>query len=243
MPKETFSNFVRRHRFKIQDILPSQPNVRTSQDFELAKCFPQHQRMEWHFGGAKLAELNRAFLAAQYMSTYSTNEAELFARLVSDLHDQEWLFALQFCAYHKVHSALQNLEVVHSAIMEACLGLNSAMGGMEAAFNLGHTKLNAYEREQSKAISNLLNFSALYASYIDVCERIRKYVGLEKKQEYQRAVSRIMENVGEHRFVKGYETSFCYHLVEPYVEISWGEREFGSFLIPRCSPRDCQTRS
>lgn len=209
----------------MRDVLRSPSNGCSLQDFELTKLFPRNQWMSWHFGGDELAELNRALALASYMAECATDEPEGFARLTSNLHEESWKFALRFCPYHKVHVALENLDTVQSAMLDACQGLNSAMAGMETAFELGPTDRSAYERERSKATSNLLNFSALYASYLDVCRRLRGYCDLKSSAAYKRAIDRIVgDNAGEHSFISGLRNFILhYQLVQPAISITVGE--------------------
>jgi hypothetical protein len=160
------------------------------------------------------------------MASYEANQPEEFAIYVSLLTDEGWQFALGFCPYHKTHTALMNLEVIHSAMLEACLSLNSAMAGMESAIELDQSKAGVYERESSKATSGLLTFSALYASYVDVCRRIRGYAGLEKSSSYSRAINKIISKTkGMHGFVIGLRNFILhYHLVQPGVVVTTGRQ-------------------
>ncbi|UOA14035.1 hypothetical protein [Sulfitobacter dubius] len=223
MLKTDFALFILRNRFNLRDIFPSVSNGTTRQEFELSRCFHPHQIMGWHFGDGKLAELNLAFTVAQYMSNNGIDQPEGLSQYTSKLSDEGWAFALRFSPYHKVHIALENLQRVHSAMLEACLSLNAAMAGMESAYELHGSDRSVYIRERSKATSSLLTFSALYASYIDVCYRIRDYSGLKESNAYPRAVKRILgRNSGEHSFAKGLRNFILhYHLVEPEITISW----------------------
>lgn len=225
MLRKNFALFLLRHRFALRDIFPSASNAATRHDYKLARNFESLDTMRVHLGREGLAELNRAFAIAEYMAQSLTSHPEGFARYTSMLSENAWNFGINFAPFHKVHIALENLERVHAAMLEACLSLNSAMAGMESALVLRGTDKSAYHREQSKATSSLLTFSALYASYIDVCYRIRNYSKLRNKSSHSRAVQRILgKNAGKHDFVKDLRNFILhYHLVEPEVSVSWGE--------------------
>ncbi|MDF1853877.1 hypothetical protein [Pseudooceanicola sp.] len=202
-------------------------------DFEISKNFPPFQMLSWNGGDGQLAELGRAFAVAQYMAENGVSETKGFTFYTSRLSDEAWEFALRFSPYSKVDNALNNLERVHSAMQESCIGLNTAMAGMAAAMELHDRDTSAYVREQSKATSNLLTFSALYASYIEVCYRIRDYCGLKKSQAYRRAIGRLIgEKSGEHDFAKGLRNFILhYHLAEPSVTITWGDERTAKLLL------------
>ena len=233
MLRNNFAHFVLRHRFNIKDIFSSVSGGATRQEFNLVRCFSSRQVMGWHFGDGNLAELNRAFAVAEYMAENGTDQPEGLSMYTSRLSDEAWAFALRYSPYHKVHTTLENLERVHSAMLEACLSLNTALAGMESAYELHSADRVTYERERSKATSSLLTFSALYASYVDVCYRIRDYAGLKKSEAYKRAVKRIIgKNAGEHSFAKGLRNFILhYHLVEPEISISWGSERSVKLLL------------
>lgn len=167
------------------------------------------------------------------MSQNSTNQPKEFSLFTSTLNDEAWQFALRFAPYHKVHIALENLGRVHSAMLEACLSLNSAMAGMDSAFHLYESDMAAYRRERSRGTSSLLTFSALYASYIEVCYRIRDYAGLKTSLPYRRSIKRILgKNAGEHGFAKDLRNFILhYHLVEPDIVVSLGETRSVRLLL------------
>lgn len=221
---ENFGTFVIRHRFKLCDLFPPRANGRPRQYFELAKYFPKYQRFQRSFGEGIL-ELNQALALAEYMSECSTDQPDGFSRYVSTLSDDAWRFAIQFTPYSKVNTALENLEVVRAAMFESVLALNAAKAGMESAMEFKGSTPDIYAREQSKATSSLLNFSALYASYIDVCRRIRKYAGQSNDGAYRRAIGRLIgKNSGAHGFVKGFRNFILHHhLLQPGVQIKYGE--------------------
>lgn len=230
---ENFGTFVRRHRFKIRDLFPSPANGAPRQHFELAKNFSDRQYLQWSIGGKGVVELNQAFKLVEYMSECSTDHQDGFSRYVSFLSDDAWAFAIQFTPYCKVNTALENLGVVRSALFEAVLTLNAAKAGMESSWGFSDSRVDVYSREQSKATSSLLNFSALYASYIDVCRRVRKYAGQVNDRAYQRAIRRLMgKNLGAHGFVKGFRNFILHHhLLQPYVQISYGDARAVELLL------------
>lgn len=116
---------------------------------------------------------------------------------------------------------------------EAGLSLNAAKAGMESTMSFTHSDTRSYEREEAKATINLLNFSALYATYIDICRRLRKYSGLEKSSAYNRAVSRIVSsNSGKHSFIKDLRNFILHHhLLQPSVTITYGRARTTALLI------------
>ncbi|WP_146030367.1 hypothetical protein [Thalassospira sp. GB04J01] len=157
------------------------------------------------------------------MASNSTDQAEGFALVVSKLSDDEWKFALDYSSYHKVHVALNNLDTVYKAMVESATRLNAALAGMTSAKDFGGFKTEFYAHEQTIATSNLLNFSALYASYIDVCRRIRKYTKLNEVTSYDRSLVRIIgKNSGEHKFVKDLRNYILHNeIVEPECNIHY----------------------
>lgn len=220
---ENFGTFIRRHRFELRHLFPSAANGAPKQNFDLARQFPDNQYFNWAVC-RRMLELNQAFALAEYMSECETSEPDGFSKYVSSLSDEAWSFAIQFTPYSKVSTALENLEVVRAAMFEAVLALNAAKAGMEVAVEFSGFSTNVYDREKSKATSNLLNFSALYASYIDVCRRIRKYAGQVNDKAYKRAIDRLVNrNSGAHGFIKGFRNFILhYHLPQPGIKISYG---------------------
>lgn len=220
-----FCLFALRHRFELQDIFSLTSKENTHQVAALAQFLPGLALMNWDLSGKKLAELNRAFIVTEFVSENDTSQPEVLSAYISTLSEEAWFFALQFSPYHKVHTALENLERVHSAILEASLNLNTSMAGMDSATQLLGFQNKAYAREKSKATSHLLTFASLYASYIDVCYRIRDYCGLKQSQAYSRAIKRIIgNNAGAHSFAKGLRNFILhYHLVEPEITIKYRE--------------------
>lgn len=233
MLKKNFALFMLHHRFNPRDIFSSASVGFTHQEIELSGSFDGSQVFDWHISSEKLAELNRALAVAEYMSNNSINQPKELSRYTSTLSEEAWEFALRFAPYHKVHIALENLGRVHAAMLESCLSLNSAMAGMESAFDLYDSDRAAYRRERSRATSSLLTFSALYASYIEVCYRIRDYTGLKKSSPYSRSIKRIIhKRSGEHSFAKDLRNFILhYHLVEPDIEISLGEARSVRLLL------------
>lgn len=232
MAQETLAGFITRHRFRPWDIIPNATSGTSRQHYEFLRLFPSDQVLRVLFDKG-LINLSRAFCLAQYMAENATEEPDEFARLVSSVDDEVWAFALTFSPYHKVSAALQNLKLVESAMLEAGLSLNSAMAGMESAMAFPGSDTRSYEREASKATINLLNYSALYASYVDVCRRIRQYMGLKGSPAYNRAIMRIINtNSGTHEFVKGIRNFMLhYHLVEPQVVVHQSEERTVSLLL------------
>lgn len=233
MLRANFALFLLRNRFTPRDIFPSVSRGVTRHDFKLARNFHSLHVMRWHFGDGELAELNRAFAIVEYMAQSQIDHPEEFGQFTSTLSDKAWNFAIKFAPFNKIHITLENLERVHAAMLEACLGLNAAMASMESALVLRGADKSAYQREQSKATSSLPTFSALYASYIDVCYRIRDYSNLRSSASYSRAVRRILgKNAGKHGFVKGLRNFILhYHLLEPEVSVSWGEARSVKLLL------------
>lgn len=233
MPKETLAGFIVRHRFRPWDIIPNMTLGVSTQHYELLKLFPGEQTFFSIIFDKSNIYLRRAFYLAQYMAESATDEPDKFARLVSSVNDEAWAFALNFSPYHKVSAALQNLKLVEAAMLEAGLSLNAAMAGMESAMAFPGADTRSYERETSKATINLLNYSALYASYVDVCRRLRQYAGLKESPAYNRAIARIIQkNPGAHEFIKGLRNFMLhYHLVEPHVVVQHGEERTVSLLL------------
>jgi len=233
MPKETLASFIARHRFRPSDIVPNATLGISRQHFDILKLFEGKHTLFGLLFDKGLVELRRAFYLAQYMADSTTEEPDNFASLVSSVDDQAWAFALTFSPYHKVSAALENLKLVEAAMLEAGLSLNAAMAGMDAAMEFRDAETRSYEREASKATINLLNYSALYASYVDVCRRLRQYAGLKGNPAYNRAIGRIIQkNSGEHEFIKGLRNFMLhYHLVQPHVVVQHRDVRTASLLL------------
>ena len=220
-----FESFMLRHRFKLQDLFPSPVDGAPLQHFELAKKLSGNQNMYWLLGGKKLDELNCSLALAEYMADSRTDYPDDFSRYVSKLSDNSWSFALRFAPYYKFQVALENLEVVRTAMIEAVVSLAAAKAGMETAVEMRSFADAIYGREQSKATASLLNFSALYGSYIDVCRRITKNLHQVNQNAYRRAINRIMgERVGAHKFIKSFRDFILhYSIAQPDVIIKYAE--------------------
>lgn len=191
----------------------------------LPGIFFGEQIFYWNLLGENLGELNCAMAVAGYMASGEIDDPDGFSRYTSMLSDEGWKIAINYCSYHQVHLALDSLEDIHSAMMESLLNINAAKAGMESAMTMQWKEPRVYERENMKATLNLINFAALYASYIDVCRRIRKYLSLDSSSQLSRAIRRIIrENWIEHRFIYGLRQFILhYDLVRPQVTISISE--------------------
>ncbi|MDP3340647.1 hypothetical protein [Frigidibacter sp.] len=112
--------------------------------------------------------------------------------------------------------ALENLKQIHVAMLEACLGMNSAMAGMASAMEIAEVPSGTYEREQSKSTSHLLNFLALYSLYVDICRRIKSEAGIPKTSApYHRAIRRITKsNWGKHSVTGDLRNYVLHYLLE-----------------------------
>jgi hypothetical protein len=232
IPRESLQSFLTRHRFKPWEIVPSVNGISRG-DYALLRLFPNGQVLFGRLFDKQLIELRNSFCLAEYMAVCATDEPEEFAQMVSAVGSEGWSFALRFAPYHKVSLALESLELVQSAMLEVGLSLNAAKAGMESALLFPHSRTSAYEREQSKATINLLNFSALYASYIDICRRLRKYVGLNERPAYDRAIQKIIgKNVGKHSFIKDLRNFILHHhLLRPSVTVTHGDSRTVTLLV------------
>ncbi|WP_417833949.1 hypothetical protein [Thalassospira xiamenensis] len=217
MLNDSFQAFITRHRFRLRDITNSRNGKINPDDLSLIKYFPESEKFFWFTGSEPYTQLKCAFLLAEHMAENSTDQTEAFALVVSKLTDEAWKFALDFAPFHKTQVALSNLDTVFNAMVEAATRLNAALAGMTSAVDFRGFSTEQYERERSVATSNLLNFSALYASYIDVCYRIRDKLGLANKEVYSRAINRLVgSNLGEHSFIKNLRNFILHNeLVEP----------------------------
>lgn len=217
----SFEAFLCRKRFKSIDIL--RVTEITEQDYDLLRLFGGNEKLRWLNATKASSKLKFAYLAAQYMSANKLDEPEGFAFVVSKLDDNSWKFAIAFARFHKVKVALSNLTTVQLAMHDASAGLNSAMAGMAAAQELSRSHNRLYDREQARATSNLLNLSALYASYIDVCRRLRRYTGLHGAKSYDRAKNRLIANrTGQHLFLKDLRNFILHNeLVQPQCLIHY----------------------
>ena len=221
--KENFASFVMRHRFRLADIASHRPL--SLHDHQLARVFPGGQLLCLDLKRHELERLGIAMTMAGYVAECQIDEPELFSQLASDLREDEWNYVLRFCPYQPVDSALRNLDLIVSALEEACIGLNAAKAGMETAMNYSRSRLQTHQREQSKATAQLLNFGALYASYVDVCRRIRRRCNLGDQKSYERAVARLVaKNIGAHSFAKDLRNyTLHFQIPEPYVTIELSE--------------------
>lgn len=228
---ESFESFITKNRFKVWDIL--NPREMSVEDYNLSRCF---DGMQFLFLTTKHDELRRlgvAIILADHMAGCEMDRPALFSKFVSYLRDDEWSFALKFCPYHKIEVAVNNLKFVQLAMNEACIGISSAKSAMETAFTQGSKGNVLYEREQSKATVQLLNFSALYASYVDMCWRIRDYCKLKKSKPYADAVNRLIsKNIGPHSFFKDLRNFMLhYHIQAPVVTITYSEHTYSTIEL------------
>lgn len=223
--KENLNSFIIKNRFRAGDLI--NPRELTHQDYELSQNFDGLDFLWLTQKHEELWRLGIALMLGQHMAECKTNQADTFAQLIAFLRDDEWRFALRFCPYNKVDVAIKNLGIIQSAMEEACIGLNSAKAGMETAVTHGRRGNIAYEREQSKATAQLLNFSALYASYIDVCWRIRDYCKLKKSKAYSSAIVRLTSrNSGAHAFFKDLRNFMLhYHIQAPGLTTTYGDKQ------------------
>lgn len=223
--KESFQSFLMRNRFKAWDLI--NPRELTIEDYNLSTSFNGLEFLWLSQKHDELRRLGTALMLAQYVAECKTDQNEIFSQLVSYLRDDEWKFTLRFCPYHKVDVAIKNLEVIQSAMDDSCIGLSSAKAGMETAVTHGKRGNASYEREQSKATAQILNFSALYASYVDVCWRIRDYCKLTESNAYKRAILRLTtKNSGAHSFFKDLRNFMLhYHIQAPGLTTIYGEHK------------------
>ena len=231
---ESLAAFLQRHRFSPRDILSRRNQTR--HDFDIAALLGGWQILKFDSECKNLRSLGSALLLANYMSNFQTDQPDAFSRAASELKDDEWMFALRFCSFHRVHSALKNLEIIQNAMEEACLGANSARARMDFSFSKSRSSRSVYKREQSKATTQILNFAALYASYLDACRRIREACDLKQKSVYDRAIAKIIgRNSGVHDFTKDLRNYLLhYQIVEPSIYISYGaNRSAHLYLDPR----------
>ncbi len=256
MAPTSASAFLLRHRFEPRDVIPSGRLGFSHEDWIFAQNFPKERIIRWQFGSRQsLDELNRAFAVAEYMSSYSTDQPEGYARLVSSLSEDGWQFALSQCEFHHICTALKNLDLIYSAMLEAQLGLSSAKAGMEVAIGFPESEAHRYDAERSKAAIHLLNFASLYASYVDTCRRIRKRLNLDKKKNYDSAIKRVIgKTAGELDFLNGLRNYILhYSIASPYVVIDLTNRRskllldshtllFGGFQWRAAAPSYIQSK-
>lgn len=231
MPRETLLGFILRHRFKLHDVAGG---ISISRDeFKLFKYFPPHDLLRRHLQSEEQRGLSFALALGSYMAECDTDDHEIFAKCSSMLNDEQWRFALRFCPYHNVAVNLDNLALIQSAMDEAYLGLNTALAGMEVAIGGRISNPYAHDLEISKATSNLLNFTALYATYVDNCRRIRKLVGMKEHGSYDRAISRLTATYsGQHRFIQDYRNfQLHYQIVEPYIVSKLGPTRISNLYL------------
>lgn len=215
MNKENLSTFILRNRFQIGDFVHGREDVDSLR--QVLKYFPEIKRGNWFINMINSQKLEIIFSLIEYVSHNKIDEKDSFSDTLSDIDDERWKFILRFAPYHKVHTALENLNTVHRAMVESCLGLNAALGGMDSAVEFGEHGSISYDRERSLATSCLLNLSALYASYIDVCRRIAEYGHIANETFYRRSISRLIKGKeGQHAFLKDLRNFILhYRLVEP----------------------------
>lgn len=231
MSQETLLGFLMRHRFPIGEV--AEWGLNSLQKSRLLELLPRHHWLVWHLKNKELRSLSVALALGSHMANCDTDDDENFAKFSSVLNDEQWRFALRFCPYHDVAATLDNLVLVQSAMDDAYLGLNTALAGMEVAIVGRLSNTNAYDLEKSKATSNLINFTALYSSYIDACRRIRKMVGMPDEKPYNRAIRRLIaENSAQHSFIKDYRNfQLHYRIVEPHIVVRGGKERKSSLCL------------
>lgn len=217
MHQESFRGFIVRHRFKLRDIADGRHS--SKDEIRLTRAFPSDELLTWHLQSEELRKLFIALALGSHMAECDTDDHDAFARLSSKLNEEQWGFALRFCPYHDVSITLDNLALIQSAMDEAYLGLTRALAGMDATFGGPISNASAYNLEKSRATSNLINFTALYATYVDSCRRIRKLVKMDRRESYDRAIRRLIAtNSGHHSFIKEYRNfQFHYRITEPFT--------------------------
>ncbi|WP_138514283.1 hypothetical protein [Maricaulis alexandrii] len=158
------------------------------------------------------------------MSSYETGDDEHFAILVSELSDEQWRYAIRLCPYHKTVGFIHNLEFLYEAMERSLVDLSSARSAMAASMIFLDTTRPLYEASQLQAATYFLNFTSLYATYLDVCRRVRKVAGLSESVAYNKAVFRLIgRNKGKHAFVRDCRNyQLHYEVIKPSVQVSWG---------------------
>lgn len=223
-----FRDFVTAHRIKPRELFHHAYLGNFSrQEVFLIKQFRDSGFFMLNSVSKPLRKLNIAFALGAYISDCDMSEPEKFTALSSELNEEEWRFALKFSPYHKINTAFESLDLVQSALMDSYLGLNAALAGMDASFDLGSLSPGSYEREEFKAGTNLLLFSTLYSSYIDLCRIIREQCGFKKKSSYDRAIKKIKgKNVGAHDFFHKLRNYILhYRHVQPEYVVQYGNEK------------------
>lgn len=219
----TLFSFIRRNRFRLRELASGIADSRHIH--QLAKCFHGYEYFDLHFKEDERRRLKIALMLGSYMAEYCTDYYENFARLLSELSNDEWSFALQYCPFHRVEIALNNLDFIEASMEDSFLGLSTSLAGMEAASAGRITRPESYIIESSKAISSLLSFTTLYATYVDTCRRVRNLTGLDGHSSYNRAVRRLISrSYGQNQFIKDFRNfQLHYRIVRPDIVTTTGE--------------------
>lgn len=228
---DTLLSFIVRHKFRLHDFLD--PRSDLAEHLKFNKLFCGREWILWNTGNESRRRLSIALFLGSYMAEYGDGNDDMFAQLSSMLHQEEWEFALRFCPYHHVIAALNNLSWTEAAMDEAYLGLNTALAGLEVSSIGGLAPRDIHERERAKATTSLLMFTALYASYIDGCRRVRALTRLDSRRSYERALHRLLrKNIGQHAFIKALRNfNLHYYVAKPYVVIRFAEARVSRLLL------------
>ncbi|WGW05585.1 hypothetical protein [Tropicibacter oceani] len=167
---------------------------------------------------------------AEYMSHLGTEDTEGFSQAVSTLSDEAWKFALQFSPYQKIETILDNLEGLFDALREEFINLSSYHSGMSAALDIQADSNTSYEREYKKTASSLITFSALYATYVDLCFRIRDLCKLKNSKPYSRAIQKAIKDFSEPMgFMKDLRNFLLHYSIPKFshsVQLDGAKREY-----------------
>lgn len=203
--------FLWRYKFTINELSDDQ-----TIGLQFADYFPPYDYLHWKIRRDTKRKFTISLLIGSYMSDYSMDDHDTFAKLLSRIDDEYWSFALNFCPFHKILSALENLSYVATAMDDAFLNLNTSLSGMEVAGIRNITKDGVFARQRSLATSSFLSFTSLYATYIDFCWRIRDLLDVPR-DVHGRAIGRLIKkNSGMHAFFKSYRNfQMHYKIIEP----------------------------
>lgn len=222
---ENLASFLHRNRFEVRDLID---NKMTKEDFHLLRSFRSQYVFANHVSNQEMRRLNLALILASTFVDNDITELDYISRFCSELYDEEWNYALQFCPYYSIDETIKNLHFLQAAIEDSYLNVVTVLTRKSEAIMQKRLSQEFRHSEEYSGSISIMNFVSYYASFLDCCWRLRDAVGLRESGPYKRAIRAIIsKNQNAHTFVKDYR-NFQLHFrnIEPYAEISFsGKRE------------------
>lgn len=220
MITKNFAAFLVKNRFQYKEIADYNDDVGLI--VSLSEFFSPFQTIGWDNYRKEIRKITIAMFLGYHMADSCIERREDFARLLSELGDDEWLYSLKYCPYYEVDLLFKNLELIKTGMEEVCIGLNTSLKIMELSISEGIISDEKYHQEKVKATLYLMNFSMLYSAYVDICRKIRKKNGMPPEKNSSDAIRRIIKkNQGPHVFAKELRNFFMhFRIISPSASVN-----------------------